>query len=103
MPCSASPAARRSRRRLAVGQVGFGLALAFLGQGDAVGDRCWRAREQLAEPVAFLAQLGHGQLADLGPQLVVDGEGLLARSAHGSHGGLDPVIERVRGVTGVLR
>jgi hypothetical protein len=35
--------------------MGFGLALAVLGQGEAVGDRRWRASEQLAEPVAFLA------------------------------------------------
>jgi hypothetical protein len=43
----------------------FGLPLAFLGQGDAVGDRRWCPGEQLAQPVPFLAQLGHGELTDL--------------------------------------
>ena len=101
-PCSASPATRRRRRRLDAGQVGFGLALALLGQGDAVGDRRRRAGEQLAEPVAFLAQLGHGQLADLGQQLLVDGEALLTRPAHRPHRGRDPIVQRVEGVAGVL-
>jgi len=32
--------------------VGFGLALAFLGEAYAVGDRRWRPPKQLAEPVA---------------------------------------------------